>query len=69
MVLWPTQRDESPLLRFIDSKQVTVTLDGVPMVLWPTYRDESALLRLIDSKQVTRDFRGSAMAFLEKSSN
>jgi hypothetical protein len=39
------------------------------MVLWPTYRDESALIRLIDSKQVTRDFRGSAMAFLEKSSN
>jgi hypothetical protein len=49
--------------------RLPVTFDGVPMVLWPTYRDESALLRLIDSKQVTRDFRGSAMAFLEKSSN
>jgi hypothetical protein len=46
MGLWPTHRDESALLRFIDSKQVTRNFRGkrfqeiVPRdnSLWPTLR-------------------------------
>jgi hypothetical protein len=40
MGLWPTHRDESALLRFIDSKQVTRNQEIVPRdnSLWPTLR-------------------------------
>jgi len=65
MGLWPTHRDESALLRFIDSKRLTPRLSTeFTWACGPPNGDESALLRFIDSKQVTRVFRGSVTAIL-----
>jgi hypothetical protein len=42
----PPQGDESALLRFIDSKQVTRDFDGVRMSLRPTHGDEKLVAEI-----------------------